>query len=44
MHGRLVATAMAEDNLACQVNQLEGKTPDYWNQIKQLGGMTPKLA
>jgi arginase len=44
MHEMPVATAVAEDNLACQVNQFDGKTADYWNKIKQLGGIAPKLA
>jgi arginase len=26
------------------MNQLDGKTADYWNKIKQLGGIIPKLA
>jgi arginase len=44
MHGMPVATAMGEDNLDSQVNTLDEKTIDYWNQIKNLGGISPKIA
>jgi arginase len=44
MHGMPVATALGEDNLACRINQPNPQTVEYWNQIKQLGGISPKLA
>jgi arginase len=43
MHGMPLATALGEDNLDCQVNHPQQKTIDLWNQIKNLGGIYPKI-
>ena len=43
MLGMPVATALAEDNLASGINKLDEKTVTYWNKIKQLGKIVPKL-
>ncbi len=43
MHGMPLAAALAEDNLAMQVNTPNEITRDYWQQIKHLGGVCPKI-
>jgi arginase len=44
MHGMPVATALAEDNLAHQSNDLDDETIVYWDKMKNLGGIAPKVA
>lgn len=43
IHGMPLATALNEDNLASQINQLDDETTDLWNQLKQTGGIAPKV-
>lgn len=43
IHGMPVAASLANDNLACQVNQVTGETLVYWNSLKTIGIETPKL-
>lgn len=43
MHGMPLAIAMAEDNKDCQVHQPDEKTIQTWNDLKNLGGIAPKV-
>jgi arginase len=43
MHGMPLATAIAEDNLDCQVHQLDEKTKNAWDQLKAIGKIKPKI-
>lgn len=37
IHGMPLAAAIADDNLDCQVNQVEQGTQDLWNAMKKIG-------
>jgi arginase len=43
MHGMPLATALGEDNLECLENKVNKKTAKYWNKIKNIGGICPKV-
>jgi len=43
MHGMPLATAIAEDNMDCQVHQLDEKTKNAWDQLKAIGKIKPKI-
>jgi len=43
LHGMPLATALAEDNLEVQTNELDQKTEDLWEKLKNIGGITPKI-
>ncbi len=43
MHGMPLATAIAEDNLDCQVHDLDDKTKNLWNQLKSIGKINQKV-
>ncbi|HEX8358160.1 MAG TPA: arginase [Segetibacter sp.] len=43
MHGMPLATALAEDNLENSVHELDAETEKYWNHLKNLGGISPKV-
>jgi arginase len=43
MHGMPLATALNEDNLQCQQNEVSDETAKYWNDIKNTGGISPKI-
>jgi len=43
IHGMPLSTALNEDNLEAQINQLDDKTIKYWNDLKQTGGIAPKI-
>lgn len=43
MHGMPVATALNEDNLECKVNEPDEEVIGYWNQMKNIGGIAPKV-
>ena len=43
IHGMPLATALAEDNLDAQINDLNPETAKYWNQLKETGGISPKI-
>ncbi|CAM4310241.1 arginase [Flavobacterium terrigena] len=42
MHGMPLATALNEDNLPCKLNDLSEETIQYWEKLKQVGGIAPK--
>jgi arginase len=39
-----LATALSEDNLEVQTNELDEKTEAYWEKLKNIGGISPKLS
>lgn len=43
LHGMPLATAISEDNLECAVHQLDDDTARYWNQLKTMGKISPKV-
>lgn len=43
MHGMPLAISLAEDNLDCQVHSPDEKTIKIWNELKNLGNISPKL-
>jgi arginase len=43
IHGMPLATALAEDNLGQMVNELDTKTIEKWERLKNAGGMAPKI-
>lgn len=44
MHGMPLAASLAEDNLDSQVHQPDAQTVDFWNKLKSVGGIQPKIA
>ncbi len=42
MHGMPLATVLNEDNLPCKLNDLSEETIQYWEKLKQVGGIAPK--
>ncbi len=43
MHGMPVAAMLGEDNKEMQINKPDEETIEYWEKIKNLGGLRPKL-
>lgn len=43
IHGMPLATALAIDNLECQSNEVDNETISMWNELKNVGGITPKI-
>lgn len=43
MHGMPLATALNIDNMDCKVNDISDETAELWNQLKNMGGITPKI-
>jgi len=43
MHGMPISCLLGEDNLDRQQNKLDDETIEYWEKLKKLGGMSPKL-
>lgn len=43
MHGMPLATALNIDNMACKVNDVCAETTTLWNQLKNVGGIAPKI-
>lgn len=43
MHGMPLAIALGEDNLECQQNDPEEETANYWNDLKNYGGIPSKI-
>lgn len=44
VHGMPLALSIGEDNLDCQVHELDDVTKKQWNQMKNLGKKSPKVA
>lgn len=43
MHGMPLATALNEDNLESKANDIKPETKKYWDQMKNVGGIAPKI-
>ena len=43
VHGMPLAAALAEDNMACQVNDVDEETAKYWNAMKNIGADGAKV-
>ncbi len=43
MHGMPLACVLAEDNKERQQNKPDDETIEYWEKLKSLGGITPKI-
>ncbi len=43
MHGMALAMACGIDNLECKVNDPRGETIEYWEELKLVGGASPKI-
>ncbi len=43
MHGMPLATALNEDNLESKQNDPDKDTVEYWNEMKNTGGIAPKI-
>lgn len=43
MHGMPLAIAIGEDNDECKMHDLDDKTKKLWEQLKNLGGIFPKV-
>lgn len=43
MHGMPISALLAEDNKECLVNKVDAETADYWEKIKTIGGISPKV-
>jgi arginase len=43
MHGMPLAATIAEDNMESKVHELDEKTVKYWDQLKQIGKISPKV-
>lgn len=43
MHGMPIACSLGEDNKERQINKLDDETSEYWEKLKSLGGICPKI-
>lgn len=43
MHGMPIACVLGEDNKERQQNKLDDETIEYWEKLKNLGGISPKI-
>lgn len=43
MHGMPIACVLGEDNKERQQNKPDDETIEYWEKLKNLGGITPKF-
>jgi arginase len=43
MHGMPLATALGEDNLDSKVHNPDAQTIDWWNKLKNIGKIAPKI-
>ena len=43
MHGMPLAATIGEDNMECKVHDLDEKTEKLWNQLKNIGKISPKV-
>ena len=44
MHGMPLSASIAEDNQESKVHELDDKTKKLWDQLKQLGKISPKIS
>jgi arginase len=43
MHGMPLSASIGEDNEECKVHELDAHTAKMWNQLKNIGKITPKI-
>ena len=43
MHGMPLASVMNLDNIECKVNQVDAETVQYWEKLKNVGGISQKI-
>jgi len=43
MHGMPLALSLGEDNMECRVNDPIAETVMFWNKLKHIGGIFPKI-
>jgi arginase len=43
VHGMPLACSLNEDNIANRMNKPDKETIEYWNKLKKLGGIAPKI-
>ncbi len=43
MHGMPLCCSLAEDNREKQINKPDDETIEYWEKLKKLGGVSPKI-
>lgn len=43
IHGMPLATALAEDNLECQIKEIKDEAKDGWEALKNCQGIVPKI-
>lgn len=43
MHGMPLAVSLNEDNQASKMNKPDKETIDFWNRLKKVGGISPKI-
>lgn len=43
VHGMPLAAAINEDNEECAVHEIDPETRQYWNQLKNIGNIAPKV-
>ena len=43
VHGMPLATAIAFDNKECQVKEPSKEAIEHWNELKEMGGISPKV-
>ncbi len=43
VHGMPIAASLGEDNLENKENQIDQETINYWYQMKNVGGISPKI-
>ncbi len=43
IHGMPLSAALADDNLDKKINNLSEKTDFYWEKLKNIGGISPKI-
>lgn len=43
MHGMPLAASIADDNMECKVHKLDKNTTEYWDKLKNIGKIKPKI-
>jgi len=43
VHGMPIAVSIAEDNIESKINKPDQETINYWYQLKNVGGISPKI-
>ena len=43
VHGMPLATALGEDNVLCKIKEVNEETKGYWEELKNMGGINPKI-